>query len=59
MMLRCCKECKEEIIRRQIEDDTWYLEKPKPPDLDTEIIRLDDKFRPLVEDIREDMDKVG
>ncbi|XP_053403418.1 uncharacterized protein LOC123554965 [Mercenaria mercenaria] len=58
MLLYCCKDCKEEIIRRQIEDDTWYLEKSKPPDLETEIIQMDAKFRPLVEDIRDDMEKL-
>lgn len=58
VLLYCCKDCKEEIIRRQLENVTWYIEKSKPPDLQSEIVRLNKEFRPLVEDIREDMEKL-
>jgi hypothetical protein len=58
VLLRCCDDCKKEIVRRQIADNKWYLQKPKPPDLQSEMIRMDDRFRQLINDINEEIEKV-
>ncbi|XP_060568791.1 uncharacterized protein LOC132727368 isoform X2 [Ruditapes philippinarum] len=58
VLLRCCDDCKKEIVRRQIADNKWYLQKPKPPDLQSEMIRMDDRFRQLINDIKEEIEKL-
>lgn len=59
LLLYCCRACKEEITEKQIENEQWYMENPKPPDFNSELVRMDAILNSLTEDINKDIEKLS